>query len=79
MAAMREELRGEIVTLRGELLERMHDTETRLLKAFYNFAESNQKRPEANEATTASVVNRLGTIERRVTEIEKRLNMPQAS
>ena len=39
-----EAIHGTETSLREELLEAIHDTETKLLRAFYNFAESNQKR-----------------------------------
>ena len=77
--AAKVELRTEMTVMRDELVEAIRDAETRLLKAFYDFAESNQKRMTANETLTAHVVDRLGSIERRVTDIEKRLNMPPAS
>jgi hypothetical protein len=35
--------KADLQSLKDELLEAMRDTETRLLKAFYDFAESNQK------------------------------------
>jgi hypothetical protein len=62
--------------LREELIEAMRDTETRLLKAFYDFAESNQRRLTDSEREAAGLKERMGIIERRVTDIEKRLNMP---
>jgi hypothetical protein len=56
--------------------EAIHDTETRLLKAFYTFAESNQVRLAQVENTTNAVITRMATLEARVTDVEKRLNMP---
>ena len=44
LAALETRLEGKLGALRDELTEAMRDSETRLLKAFYNFAESNQKR-----------------------------------
>lgn len=76
--ATKADLPGAIQSLRDELLAAMHDMETRLLRAFYDFAESNQKRLSAVETMAALTMDRFGTIERRVTEIEKRLNMPPA-
>ena len=74
-----EAIHGTETSLREELLEAIHDTETKLLRAFYNFAESNQKRLSEVERTDLGILERLATIERRVTEVEKRLNMPPAS
>ncbi len=52
------------------------DSETRLLKAFYGFAESNYKRLSEAERENGSLKERLGILEERVTDLEKRLNMP---
>ena len=71
--------KADLNALRDELIEVMRDTETKLLRAFYNFAESNQKRLSEVERTDLGILERLGTIERRVTEVEKRLNMPPTS
>lgn len=72
LQAIRESQRG----LREGFLEAIHDTETRLLRAFYDFAETNQKRLAEAERTGLVIVDRLATMERRITEVEKRLNMP---
>jgi len=44
LEAIREAIHESQRTLREEFLEAIHDTETRLLRAFYDFAETNQKR-----------------------------------
>lgn len=57
-----EQLRSEMNHIHHDLAERMHDTETRLLKAFYNFVESNQKRMvelEVNEVAIRSRKHRI--------------------
>lgn len=71
--------KADLNDLRDELIEVIRDTETKLLRAFYNFAESNQKRLSEVERTDLGILERLGTIERRVTEVEKRLNTPPTS
>ena len=76
IAAVKAAVKDDIAALRNELIEVFRDGETRLLKAFYNFAESNQKRLTENERESSGLKERMGVIERRVTEIEKRLNMP---
>ncbi|MCS6951917.1 MAG: hypothetical protein RMK57_02450 [Bryobacterales bacterium] len=63
----------------AEIRELVTDTETKLLKAFYSFVESNQKRPEGIERDQANLHERLSILERRVTEVERRLNMPPAA
>ncbi|HUI56454.1 MAG TPA: hypothetical protein VLY04_15875 [Bryobacteraceae bacterium] len=81
--ALREEIAGEITAatsaLREELTEVIGDSETKLLRAFYSFAESNQTRFGQVEANTNAVIARLATLESRVIELEKRLNMPPAA
>ena len=59
--------------------EIVRDSETRLLNAFYTFAESNQKRPTENERDSSGLKDRLAIVESRLTEVEKRLNMPPAA
>ena len=58
------------------LVDRIAECETKLLQAFYTYAESNQKRVAAIETESAGLKSRLSTIEERLTEVEKRLNMP---
>ena len=69
--------KADLNALGDELLEAIRDTETKLLRAFYDFADSNQKR--LAERTGLVVFDRLATIERRLIEVEKRLNLPPAS
>lgn len=57
----------------------IREAETRLLQAFYSFAESNQKRMTETERETAALKDRLATVESRLMEVEKRLNMPPAA
>jgi chromosome segregation ATPase len=79
ISGLRNELKADMSALRDELSEAIHDTETKLLKAFYGFAESNEKRHVESERATNGLRERLATIEHRLTEVEKRLNFPQAS
>ena len=71
-----QNLRSEIQALRDELVEVFRDGETRLLKVFYSFAESNQKRLAEIETDASAVKSRLATLENRLLAVEKRLNMP---
>jgi len=64
--------KADLNALRDELREAIRDTETKLLRAFYDFADSNQKRLAEAERTGLVVFDRLATIERR-------LNLPPAS
>lgn len=71
-------LRSEMHHMYDNLVERMADSETKLLKAFYSYAEGNDKRVGQIETSNASMLGRLATVENRVLEIEKRLNLPPA-
>ena len=75
----RRELREAMGKQREELLEAIHDAETRLLKAFYAYAESAQKHFSELDHSHASLGDRLGSLEGRMLEVEKRLNMPPQS
>jgi hypothetical protein len=74
-----EQLRSEMNHAYNDLVERITDGETRLLKAFYGFAESNQKRMVELEGNEAAIRSRLGTLEGRLLEVEKRLNILPSS
>ncbi len=63
----------------AEFRELVTDTETKLLKAFYGFVESNQKRLEGIERDQGNLHERLAILERRVTEVERRLNIPPSA
>ena len=73
------QLRSEMNHQYDDLKETLRDSETKLLKAFYTYAESNQKRMAAVETETSALKSRLATIEDRLTDVERRLNMPPAA
>jgi len=79
MAKQRQEFLEALVKEREELLEAIDDRETRLLKAFYTWAEAAQKHSADLDRSDSSLRERMGSLEVRVTEVEKRLNMPPAS
>jgi len=56
--------------------EAIHDSETRLLKAFYGFTETVQARFQAADDDQANLRKRLSVVEQRLIEVEKRLNLP---
>jgi predicted nucleic acid-binding Zn-ribbon protein len=74
-----EQLRSEVNHGYNDLVERMADAETRLLKAFYDFAQSNHQRVTLLEGNEAGIRSRLATLEDRLLQVEKRLNMPPAA
>jgi DNA anti-recombination protein RmuC len=74
-----EQLRSEFHHSFDELKENLRDTQTEFLKAFYSFAESNQKRQYQVENNVETVMSRLATLETRLLQVEKRLNLPPAA
>jgi hypothetical protein len=75
-----EPVRIEVLT-RFDICEQrirqiLHDTEMRILRAFCGFAESTNKRLDQTDLNLATCTERLGTIEIRLLEVEKRLNIP---
>ncbi len=80
------ELKGDIDLLRSEvnhqyrdLVERIADSQTELLKAFYGYAQGNNKRVAELEGNEGAFRSRLATIEDRILEVERRLNIPPAA
>jgi len=71
--------KADITELESRLTAAIHDTETKLLTAFYEFAKVNQNRLSELENTDAALKRRIGSIEDRLLEVEKRLNMPPAA
>ena len=69
----------DLADLKEELLEAMHDIETHLLKGFYGYTESTQKHLNELDRSDGSLRERLGTLENRVIDIEKRLNFPPSN
>src|SRR4051812_23663552 len=69
------QLRSEFQHGFDELTESFRDGQTKLLKAFYAFAETNQQRLAQVDVNTAALIARLATVETRLLEVEKRLNM----
>ena len=65
--------------LRDHVGDVVRDSETRMLQAFYSFAETNNRRLVQTEAGDVVLATRVATLEGRVLEIEKRLNLPAVS
>ena|ERR1017187_2091805 len=80
---LRAELKQDSAMLRSEmqhthdaLIERIADSETKILRAFFSFAESNQARLSETERESAALKERMGILERRLTDVERRVNFP---
>ena len=72
-------LRTEMNHHYADLVERIDTAQTSLLKAFYSFAESNQRRLTAAEQEAAAQEDRLAILESRLTDVERRLKTPPAA
>lgn len=72
-------LRSEMSHNYNDLVERISDGQTELLKAFYSYAQGNNKRVAELEGNEGAFRSRLATIEDRILEVERRLNMPPAA
>jgi hypothetical protein len=72
-------LRSEMHHMHDALVERIVDSETKILQAFYTFAQANQQRFAQVEGNAHALGTRVATLETRRLEVEKRLNMPPAA
>ena len=81
--AFEQRIEGKLDAFGQRILDRVgeliRDSETRLLQAFYGFAEATNKRFNQIDGNVAIFINRLGTLESRILELEKRLNIPPAA
>jgi predicted nucleic acid-binding Zn-ribbon protein len=83
IADLKQDVKQEIAMVRSEmqhsfdhLTETMRDGQTELLKAFYGYTQSNNERVQAAESEAASLKKRLGIVEARITDVERRLMTP---
>jgi len=73
---MRNVLDGNLLSLKDELIEAIRDGQTEVLRAFYGFSQTVLDRFKEQDETEAAIKRRMATLESRVFEIEKRLNIP---
>jgi DNA repair exonuclease SbcCD ATPase subunit len=71
------DLRADIRATESRLVENFRDIQTELLKAFYSFTESNRQRVAQLEGNQGALINRTGTLEDRVTDLERKVNFPE--
>lgn len=71
-----EQLHSEFQHGFDDLKETVRDLQTELLKAFYSFAQSTDAKLKDTENSDIALRQRLTAVEFRVTEIEKRMNLP---
>lgn len=82
-----QDFRGDLENFRVEVNARFHefehrmeqfilDAEGRIITSNYRLAESIQQRLNQTEGNQGAIIARLATLDTRITEVEKRLNMP---
>lgn len=76
MPTQLEMLRSEMRQMRDDLKESFRDSTSEVLKAIYSFAQSNSRRFVELEGNEAALRGRLGIIEDRLLEVEKRVGIP---
>ena len=70
-------MRGMISASEDRVIETLRDIQTEMLKAFYSIIESNQKRFAETENETAAIKSRLATVEDRLLDLERKVNIPK--
>ena len=70
------EVRTEMKAMEDRLIEAFRDSQTELLKAFYGFTESNRQRVAQLEGNQGALITRIGTLEDRVTDLERKVIFP---
>jgi hypothetical protein len=76
VTSAKNELRQEIKASEEHVIETMRDMQTELQKAFYSFTSSQHTRVSQLETNESAVVARLGTLEARVLDLERKVNFP---
>jgi hypothetical protein len=75
--ATKQDVEEVVSSLRNEFLGAVHTIEAKLLQALYSYAESNRLRLSQQEQEMASLMSRLGVLEDRLLQLEKRLNLAE--
>ena len=76
---LRAEIRNDMTELRAGLTEQMRDMQTEMLRAFYSYAQRADAKLKEGEIADFTIRQRVTVVESRLTEIEKRLNLPPAA
>jgi hypothetical protein len=79
LAASFDQLRFEVRREFADVKVTLLDVQNELLKAFYGYAHRIDTRLTEREMNRLILCQRLTDMESRITEIEKRLNMPPAA
>ncbi len=76
LADLTTELKSELANQKDELVEAIRDSQTEVLKAFYGFSHTVQDRFKEGDDSESAIKRRMTTLESRILEVEKRLNLP---
>jgi len=74
--ATKGDLADQEARIVDRLTEAIRDAQTEVLKAFYGFAESNRQRVAQLEGNQGAIITRIGVLEDRMLEIERKVNFP---
>jgi hypothetical protein len=74
--ATKGDLADQEARMVDRLTEAIRDAQTEVLKAFYGFAESNRQRVAQLEGNQGAIITRIGVLEDRMLEIERKVNFP---
>ena len=75
--ATKGDLADQETRIVDRLPEAIRDAQTEVLKAFYGFAESNRQRLAQPEGNQGAIIARIGVLEDRMLELERKINFPQ--
>jgi hypothetical protein len=75
--ATKQDVLNTVKASEDRLTETIRDAQTELLKAFYGFAESNRQRVAQLEGNQGALITRIGVLEDRMLELERKVNFPQ--
>ena len=76
MKALEQRLGSDMKTMEDRLVEVFRDGQTEGLKAFYAYAESTDLKLRDSAATDANLRERLSVVERRLTDLERKVSFP---
>jgi len=74
--ATKQDVLAAVKASEDRLTETIRDAQTEVRKAFYSFAESNRQRVAQLEGNQGALTTRVGVLEDRMLEIERKINFP---